>query len=324
MLAGGSENMAEKPADPNTGTGAATRVLIVDTAAATETQARAALQEIGGDWFVERVGTGQEALALLKAKPFSLVLTDLHLPDQDGLELVKTVVKKFPTTPVVLLTEQGSDDLAFKALKCGATNYVPKRVLAQELPATFESVLAAAETTRRRQRLMRCMNQNEVSFVIDNDATLVSHIVALFQDNLSAMGLVDDAMVIRIGIALEEAILNAIYHGNLEVSSELRRDGDKPYRDMIELRRKTQPYMSRQVHIHAKLTRDRAVYTIRDEGPGFDPTGLPDPTDPMNLESTSGRGLLLIRTFMDEVRHNSQGNEITLVKNRDPKMNERH
>ena len=52
---------------------------------------------------------------------------------------------------------------------------------------------------------------------------------------------------------------------------------------------------------------------IRDEGPGFDPTKLPDPTDPANMEKASGRGLLLIRTFMEEVRHNDQGNEITMV-----------
>ncbi|HEY1379785.1 MAG TPA: ATP-binding protein [Gemmataceae bacterium] len=52
---------------------------------------------------------------------------------------------------------------------------------------------------------------------------------------------------------------------------------------------------------------------MRDEGPGFDPATLPDPLDPANLERASGRGLLLIRTFMTEVRHNDRGNEITLV-----------
>ena len=53
---------------------------------------------------------------------------------------------------------------------------------------------------------------------------------------------------------------------------------------------------------------------IRDEGPGFDPDGLPDPTDPENLTKASGRGVLLIRTFMDEVRFNDTGNEITMIK----------
>ncbi len=56
---------------------------------------------------------------------------------------------------------------------------------------------------------------------------------------------------------------------------------------------------------------------IRDEGQGFDLASLPDPTLPQNLERRTGRGLFLIRTFMDEVRHNAVGNEITMVKRRD-------
>ena len=55
---------------------------------------------------------------------------------------------------------------------------------------------------------------------------------------------------------------------------------------------------------------------IRDEGPGFDLNRVLDPTDMTNLERVSGRGLLLINTFMDEVKHNKTGNEITMVKRR--------
>ena len=67
----------------------------------------------------------------------------------------------------------------------------------------------------------------------------------------------------------------------------------------------------------AKLSPAEAHFVIRDEGPGFDPSACPDPTDPANLEKRSGRGLLLIRTFMDEVAFNEAGNQITLVKRRE-------
>ena len=60
-------------------------------------------------------------------------------------------------------------------------------------------------------------------------------------------------------------------------------------------------------------------FVIRDEGPGFDQSRLADPTDPENWERVGGRGLLLIRTFMDEVWHNPAGNEITLVKHAESK-----
>src|SRR5262249_9082757 len=102
--------------------------------------------------------------------------------------------------------------------------------------------------------------------------------------------------------------------GNLEVSSDLRQQGDEPYHRLAEERRRQPPYRERRIRFTARITRDKATFVIRDEGPGFDPARLPDPTDPANLGRVGGRGLLLIRTFMDEVYFNATGNEITLVK----------
>ena len=64
----------------------------------------------------------------------------------------------------------------------------------------------------------------------------------------------------------------------------------------------------------AHFQEDEARFVIRDEGPGFDPRTLPDPTDPENLLKPSGRGVMLIRTFMDAVAFNETGNEITMIK----------
>ena len=66
--------------------------------------------------------------------------------------------------------------------------------------------------------------------------------------------------------------------------------------------------------VTVKATRNELKFIIRDQGPGFDVASIPDPTDPENLAKVSGRGLLLINAFMDEVRHNKQGNEITMIK----------
>ena len=115
-------------------------------------------------------------------------------------------------------------------------------------------------------------------------------------------------------IALHEALVNAIQHGNLELSSDLRQEDERAFQDLGEQRRRQPPYKDRRVRVRATLSRSEAVYVIEDEGPGFDPSTLPDPTDPANLERVGGRGLMLIRTFMDEVEHNQTGNRITLRK----------
>jgi anti-sigma regulatory factor (Ser/Thr protein kinase) len=128
------------------------------------------------------------------------------------------------------------------------------------------------------------------------------------------MGLCGEAGVIRVCIALEEALRNAMFHGNLELTSEQREGDATEYQRLIDERTRSAPYDRRQLEVTVEITPASGRFVIRDQGPGFDPSQLPDPTDPENLERVSGRGLLLMRTFMDEVTFNRSGNQVTMVK----------
>jgi CheY-like chemotaxis protein len=266
---------------------------------------------------VSYAANGLEALRLLQDSPFHLVLTDLHMPEMDGLDLVLEVRKNFPVIPVILMTAYGSEEIAIQALQKGAASYVPKRNLAQSLMDTVESVLTVAQAKRNQQRLLECLTQTEEQFLLDNDPSLIPPLIGYLQENITRMHLCDAIGHIRVSIALQEALLNAIHHGNLEVASELKEKDEKTYQGLVEQRRREKPYRTRRIHVIARESPAEATYIIRDEGPGFDPSKLPDPTDPSNLDKLSGRGLLLIRTFMDKVVHNEAGNQITMVKRRD-------
>jgi hypothetical protein len=163
------------------------------------------------------------------------------------------------------------------------------------------------------------MNQFECRFALENDPALIPPLVAYLQEHLIYLGLCDQTQRTRVGIALEESLLNGLHHGNLELSSDLRQDGSEAYAQLGNERRVMSPYRERRLHVHARLTIDQAVFVIRDEGPGFNFAALPDPREPANLQKLSGRGLMLIHTFMDAVTHNAAGNEITLVKRRESK-----
>jgi len=89
--------------------------------------------------------------------------------------------------------------------------------------------------------------------------------------------------------ALEEALVNAIKHGN-------------------------QYDRSRTVQIAYRLLPDRFEVRITDEGTGFDPNDVPDPTAIENLERPCGRGLMLMRHYMTEVTFNQCGNTVTMCK----------
>lgn len=265
---------------------------------------------------------GQDALAQMAQTRPDLVVTDLQMPDLNGLELVGQIRSRYPLVPVILMTGQGSEDIAVQALEAGASSYVPKKNLNRDLLDTVENVLAVARADRRHERLMDCLGYNEARFVLENDPALIPPLVDLLQEQIVRLRLCDETGRIRVGIALEEALLNALYHGNLELKTEELRDASSELLNqgvpgLIESRRQQDPYRQRKIYVTARVTPDEATFVIRDEGSGFDSHSIPDPADPASLERASGRGLVLMRTFLDRVSYNDVGNEVTLVKRRD-------
>ena len=90
-------------------------------------------------------------------------------------------------------------------------------------------------------------------------------------------------------LALEESLINAVKHGN-----------------------NFDP--SRSVYVKYDITNERVLIKVKDEGRGFDPETVPDPTSEENLAKPYGRGIMLMRAYMDEVTYSDCGTEVTLMK----------
>ncbi len=101
----------------------------------------------------------------------------------------------------------------------------------------------------------------------------------------------DDEARFALRLVLEESLVNAYVHGN-------RRD------------------LARSITARWSVSKDRVSVEVEDEGGGFDPDCVPDPTSEHNLEIPSGRGLVLMRGYMDEISHNERGNKVTMVRHR--------
>jgi hypothetical protein len=168
--------------------------------------------------------------------------------------------------------------------------------------------------TKRRQRLVGYLSQGESSFSLENDPDLIAPLVAHLQEGAARLEGMDETWRMQLGVALHEGLLNAMFHGNLEVSSDLRECGEAVFLAAAERRRHSWPHRDRRVHVKTTRTPSQVVFVIRDEGPGFDPESIPDPTAPDNLSKASGRGILLMRTFTDDLHYNETGNELTMVK----------
>ena len=288
------------------------RILIVDDDRTQAEEFATLLRGSGCE--VTLAGNGKEATDLLRLELPDVVLTDLDMPVIDGLELVRAIRRHHPALPVILMTAAGTEAVAAKALHQGAANYVRKRSVVKEVVRTVNTVLAVAGALPKQEPVLDCLTDGSFTFVLGNEPSQVAPVLGLLEQVASLLHPGDPIERIRIGIALNEALLNAMQHGNLELSSDLRQDDERIFRELGERRRHESPYRQRRVRVRATLSCNEAVYIVEDDGPGFDPATVPDPTDAANLERIGGRGLMLIRTFMDEVEHNERGNRIILRK----------
>lgn len=107
-------------------------------------------------------------------------------------------------------------------------------------------------------------------------------------ERVRSLGYTSEA-IFAIKLALEEALINAIKHGNAGDSAKC-------------------------ITIEYAVTRARAVLVVIDEGSGFRPSDVPDPTADENLECPTGRGIMLMRAYMDAVEFNERGNAVRLTK----------
>ncbi len=258
--------------------------------------------------------SGTEALRTLDREVPDVIVTDLIMPDMDGVQLVHQVRTRFPSIPMIVMTAFGSEEAAMRALRAGAANYIPKKDLARDLAETVRSVLRCSACDRQRRQLMQCLQRRESAFSLENDPNLIASLLDLVREELDGLGLLDHMGRIRLSIALQEALTNALFHGNLEVSSELRQEDEQRFFQEAEARRVQEPYASRRIHVVICIDHRAATFVVDDEGPGFDTARFDRPVEDEDMVKIGGRGLLLIRTFMDEVAFNPAGNSITMRK----------
>ncbi len=298
------------------------RVMVVDDTAVDRMLAGGLIQE-AGNVEVVYANNGQEAFDRMDDVAPDLVVTDMQMPEMDGLELVTQIRTHFPNVPVILMTAQGSEAIAVEALERGASSYVPKAQLNTRLRHTVQDVLSLSQSEQSYEHLIKCQKRVEFGYELDNDPALINAIVDLAQQMVRGLGLTDHTGTYRVGIAFREALNNSLYHGNLELSNEEIDDSREALmiggEDIVTQRRAEKPYSERRIYVDIRMDREEARFIIEDEGPGFDYVSQLTTLDPKADGSLEGdrRGFVLMLTFMDEVSFNETGNRVTMVKQKD-------
>ncbi len=154
---------------------------------------------------------------------------------------------------------------------------------------------------------------------IRSQPELVEKVVMQLKDRAEACGVCSPDRITGLVIALTEAITNAMVHGNLEISSDVRERMDGEYGRLLACRCGDPMYAQREVQVHVHWDGKKCVWTIADAGQGFDVDRVLSrlEVDGPPEELASGRGILLMRAFMDDVRWTAGGREVRLVMTRD-------
>jgi serine/threonine-protein kinase RsbW len=135
-------------------------------------------------------------------------------------------------------------------------------------------------------------NVEKTQATLDSTLESVDKAEIIAMDEARKVGFDEDEQQ-QIGMAVRECVVNAVVHGNRYSKNK-------------------------KVHLDTERSKDRLTFTIGDEGEGFDLNSLPDPLAPENLLNQSGRGIMLIRAFMDDFDLHPRpggGTEVRLTKN---------
>ncbi|MBB6479419.1 ATP-binding protein [Spirochaeta isovalerica] len=155
----------------------------------------------------------------------------------------------------------------------------------------------------------------KVQYRISNSFPLTEDISRRITANLSRYMDKGDAEVLYIG--LREIIINAVEHGNLHISfdDKTRAQSEGRYIEFLMERQKMKEYRDKKVKIEATITREKVLYRIADEGPGFDHKAfLNAALNSKNETLAHGRGIVMTLQLFDSVTYNEKGNEVTLIK----------
>lgn len=275
------------------------------------------LSKLGMD--VVTFGEAEDLLEILKKNESSvdLVISDIKLPGIDGIELLRHIDKLENPMPVLLITGHGNIEHAIQALRYGAYDFIRKPFDLNEITSSVNRILRGKREEKLTDNLGQYILYEKRLFEIPCDSTACNVITYILTKDLTAAGFCNRTTAGNISLALKEAIDNAIIHGNLEISSQIiEEQGIKEFYNEVNDRRNSKKYSGRKVTVYYELVHDYVEYIIEDDGRGFDYDLLPDPRDPENFFKNSGRGLLIIRTLMDEVDWNAKGNTIRLRKYR--------
>ena len=289
-------------------------VLIVDDDETTLSIMSDVIRELGLE--VSTAENGEEAWNQFEQHKPDLVITDVWMPQGDGLSLTAQVIAREPSCPVIIVTGHGGEQAAIRALKAGATDYLVKPFQLTEFQMSVNRACSLIRARLQNERIFPAVTQTDHTVVLDNIPERVGGVIHLLLKTLEEC--VTESQLLHVRVVLQELLLNAIEHGNLNISSEEKSQAisENRFDQLMQERRNSSMYAKRRVYVSMYHDVDRGVleFRVRDEGKGFDwESVLRGQADRLPMAAGSGRGIFLARTLIPQITYHHNGNKVSFT-----------
>jgi len=255
--------------------------------------------------------TGAEGINKFREFMPDIVISDMRLPDKNGNIVVKEIKEIDRDVPIIIITGYSDHQLILSAMKNGAVDLLKKPFKPNDLKYLINKI----ETLFRKIKVKLSasfVQWEKRHIIIRNDIHIIRSVVDFIFSNIDYIS--EDVSFMKIG--LQEVLINAIEHGNLDIThrekQELLDRGD--YNRILNERMQQSEYRDKFVDIKIFSTPEYLKLTIQDMGKGFDLSSIPDPENPENFLKESGKGILMAIHAFDRVEYNEVGNCVTMIK----------
>ncbi len=263
---------------------------------------------------------GTTGLEVFRNERIDLVISDLLMTQMNGIELLRNLKQIEPSIPVIIITGYGTLDDAIAAIHLGAEDFIKKPFDINEVIETIEKTFRKQAEESDQREIIKFISYEDIKLEIPTSFDYLNVCINYIFSHLRARWLVSDEDLHDVKVSLYEALMNAFEHGNLEITGDEKAKylevSQHAWKDFLVQRIADPRFKDRSIFVKLTISEEEMVVEVRDQGPGFDYRSRTGDIDPEELFRSSGRGLLLIQSLMDELTFGDDGREIRMVKQR--------
>jgi len=247
---------------------------------------------------------------------YSLIILVFNDYSEEKFKIINRIRRVNPKIGIIVICSRVTKEISLIALNNSVYSLIKSEDVSETLIPALIFFYKSLNRKELAKEVIRFIKNVKLEYVIPNSLKYISLLTDHLVRDLTAIGLITPKKAGEIKIGLQEIIINAIEHGNLEISftekSKMLEKGID-IEEIIEKYSMKDEFKQRKVSIKYQLSDKKAVYKIWDEGSGFNwQEHIETINNEKNVLLEHGRGIFLALKYFDKVYYNKKGNEVVL------------